>query len=228
MTPSAGFRPTRTHSSAYPWSFSITMFPFEANPVHFIRKLPGGDHDHLKQLTEQCRDVETAGVAPEHGEPSRGAHAAAVRPLRPSAMRSAQLCRRHFGLGGLFNRSDRVSAGSYVCPYVAGDLMLLVKSGFRFSKKAVNASFASLERTCTLNSSFSAFIAALICSRNGCFMSLLQACSALAGLAATFSAVSVALARTSLSDMTWVTSPNSAARPASKDTPNRISSAARR
>ena len=83
--------------------------------------------------------------------------------------------------------------------------MLLVKSGLRFSRKAVSASFASAERTCTLNSSFSAFIAALICSRNGCFMSLLLACSAAAGFAANFRAVSVALARTSLSDMTWVT-----------------------
>src|SRR5882762_4016170 len=62
---------------------------------------------------------------------------------------------------------------------VAGDLTVLVKSGLRFSRKAVNASFASSERTCALNSSFSAFIAALICSRNGCLMSLLLACSAL-------------------------------------------------
>src|SRR6266478_7904804 len=127
-----------------------------------------------------------------------------------------------------FNRGDRVSAGSYVRPYaVAGDLILLVKSGLRFSKKAVSASFASSERTCALNSSFSAFIAALICSRNGCFMSLLLACSASAGFAANFPAVSVALARTSLSDMTWVTRPNSAARLASKGTPSKISSAAR-
>src|SRR3984893_7119588 len=110
---------------------------------------------------------------------------------------------------------------------VAGDLMFLVKSGLRFSKKAVSASFASSERTCTLNSSFSAFIAALICSRNGCFMSLLLACSPAAGFAANFRAVSVAFASTSLSDTTWVTSPNSAARLASKGVPNKISSAAR-
>ena len=50
------------------------------------------------------------------------------------------------------------------------------------------------ERTCALNSSFSAFIAALICSRNGRFMSLLLACSAPAGFAANFRAVSVAVA----------------------------------
>jgi hypothetical protein len=35
---------------------------------------------------------------------------------------------------------------------VARDLTDLVKSGLRFSKKAVSASFASSERTCTLNS----------------------------------------------------------------------------
>src|SRR5882757_5985372 len=111
---------------------------------------------------------------------------------------------------------------------VAYDLTVFAKSGLRFSRKAENASFASSERTCTLNSSFSAFIAALICSRNGCFMSLLLACSAAAGFAANFRAVSVALARTSLSDTTSVTRPNSAARLASKGTPNKISSAARR
>src|SRR5258708_16150214 len=111
---------------------------------------------------------------------------------------------------------------------VAGDLTVLVKSGLRFSRKAENASFASSERTCALNSSFSAFIAALIGSRNGCFMSLLLACSAAAGFAANFRAVSVALASTSLSDMTWVTRPNSAARLASKGAPSKISSAARR
>src|SRR6266550_4637023 len=95
-----------------------------------------------------------------------------------------------------------ITPGSYVRPYaVAGDLTVLVKSGLRFSRKAANASFASSERTCALNSSFSAFIAALICSRNGCFMSLLLACSAAAGFAASFPAVSVALAKTSLSDM---------------------------
>src|SRR6201997_1366398 len=92
-----------------------------------------------------------------------------------------------------------------VRPYAAaGDFVFLVKSGLRFSRKAVSASFASSERTCTLNSSFSAFIAALICSRNGCFMSLLLACSAAAGFAANFRAVSVALARRSLSDTTSV------------------------
>jgi hypothetical protein len=56
---------------------------------------------------------------------------------------------------------------------------------------------ASSERTCALNSSFSAFIAALICSRNGCFMSLLLACRAPAGFAASFWAVAVAVDRTS-------------------------------
>jgi hypothetical protein len=161
-------------------------------------------------------------------EHCRGAHAAAVRPLSPPAVRSAKLCQRHCGLGGLFNRSNRVSEESYVRPYaVAGDLMILVMSGLRFSKKAVNASFASSERTCALNSSFSAFIAALICSRNGCFMSLLLACSAAAGFDANFPAVSVALASASLSDTTWVTRPNSAARLASKGAPSKISSAAR-
>jgi hypothetical protein len=60
-------------------------------------------------------------------------------------------------------------AGSYVRAYaVAGELMLLVKSGLRFSRKAVSASFASSERTCALNSSFSAFIAALICFHYRC------------------------------------------------------------
>jgi hypothetical protein len=49
--------------------------------------------------------------------------------------------------------------------------MPLVKSGLRLSRKAENASFASAERTCALNSSFSAFIAVLICSRNGCWSS---------------------------------------------------------
>ncbi len=44
------------------------------------------------------------------------------------------------------------------------DFMVLLKSGGRFSRNAANASLASSERTCTLNSSFSAFIAALICS----------------------------------------------------------------
>src|SRR6476469_2419084 len=116
----------------------------------------------------------------------------------------------------------------YVPAYaVAGDLMPLVKSGLRFSKKAVSASFASSERTYALNSSFSAFIAALICSRNGCFMSLLLACSAAAGFAANLRAVSVARARTSWSDTTSVTRPNSAARPALKGDPNKMSSAAR-
>jgi hypothetical protein len=62
--------------------------------------------------------------------------------------------------------------------------MLLVKSGLRFSRKVVSASFASSERTCALNSSFSAFIAAMFWSRNGRFMSLLLACSASAGFAA--------------------------------------------
>src|SRR6202051_5311309 len=143
------------------------------------------------------------------GEHRRGAHVAITSP--PA------------------DRRDRVSAGSHVAPYaVAGDLVLLVKSGLRFSRKAVNASFASSERTCVLNSSFSAFIAALICSRNGCFISLLLALSSPAGFAANFPAVSVALARTSLSDKTWVTRPNSAARLASNGTPNKISSAARR
>ena len=83
---------------------------------------------------------------------------------------------------------------AFVVYTVAGDLMLLVKSGLRFSRNAVSASFASAERTCALNSSFSAFIAASICSRNGCFMSLLLACSAPAGFAASFRAVSVAVA----------------------------------
>src|SRR6266851_4384898 len=110
---------------------------------------------------------------------------------------------------------------------VAEDLTVLAKSGLRFSMKAENASFASSERTCALNSSFSAFIADLSCSRNGCFMSLLLACSAAAGFAASFRAISVALARTSLSDTTWVTRPNSAARLASKGVPSKSSSAAR-
>src|SRR5882757_5388693 len=84
--------------------------------------------------------------------------------------------------------------GPHVRAYaVAEDLTVLAKSGLRFSRKAENASFASSERTCALNSSFSAFIAALICSRNGCFMSRLLACSAAAGFAANFRAVSVAL-----------------------------------
>jgi hypothetical protein len=92
-------------------------------------------------------------------------------------------------------------AGSYVRAYaVAGELMLLVKSRLRFPRQAVSASFASSERTCALNSSFSAFIAALICSRNGCFIRLLLACSAAAGFAANFRAVSIALGRASLSD----------------------------
>src|SRR3984885_4610826 len=89
------------------------------------------------------------------------------------------------------DRDDRVSVESYVRPYaVADDLVLLVKSGLRFSKKAVNASLASSERTCALNSSFSTFIAALSCSRNGCFMSLLLACSAFAGFASNLPAAS--------------------------------------
>src|SRR5258705_5743476 len=146
---------------------------------------------------QQCRDVETAGVAPEHG-------------------------------GAFFHRGDRCYRDRMFRAYaVAGDLILLVKSGLRFSKKAVSASFASSERTCALNSSFSAFIAALICSRNGCLMSLLLACSAAAGFAANFRAVSVALTTKSLSDTTSVTRPNSAACLASKGAPNKISSAAR-
>src|ERR1700731_3426141 len=98
-----------------------------------------------------------------------------------------------------------------VRPYAAaGGLVFLVKSGLRFSRKAVSASFASSERTCALNASFSAFIAALICSRNVCFMSLLLACNASVGFPANFRAVSVAFVRTFLSDKTWVTRPNSA------------------
>src|SRR6202030_2727901 len=85
------------------------------------------------------------------------------------------------GLSMVIILGDRVLVRSYVRAYaVAGDLWLVVKSGFRFSRKAVNASLASSERTCLLNSSFSACIAALICPRNGCFMSLLLACSAAA------------------------------------------------
>ena len=62
---------------------------------------------------------------------------------------------------------------------------LLEKGGKRF--------LASSERTWRLNSSFSAFIAALICSRTARFMSLLLACSAPAGFAASCRAVSVAI-----------------------------------
>src|ERR1700692_4422341 len=52
--------------------------------------------------------------------------------------------------------------GSHVRAYaVAGDLTVLVKSGLRFSRKAENASLASSERTCALESSFSAVIAVL-------------------------------------------------------------------
>lgn len=58
---------------------------------------------------------------------------------------------------------------------VAADLMVLVKSGGRFSRNAMSASFASADRTCALNSSFSAFIAALTCGRNGSFRSRLPA-----------------------------------------------------
>src|ERR1700742_2382510 len=112
---------------------------------------------------------------------------------------------------------DHVSAEPSVRAYAAAEVFLLfVKSGLRFSRKAVSASFASSERTCTLNSAFSAFIAALICSRNGCFMSRLLAGSAAAGFVANFRAVSVALSSTSLSETTSVTRPNSKARPASK------------
>src|SRR5260370_33772468 len=62
----------------------------------------------------------------------------------------------------------------FVPAYAAvADFMVLVKSGGRFSRNAVSATFASSERTRALNSSFSAFIAASICSRKDRFMSRL-------------------------------------------------------
>src|SRR5258708_40088872 len=73
--------------------------------------------------------------------------------------------------------------------------LVLLKLGGRFCRNAVSASFASSGRTCALNSSFSAFIGDLICSRNERFISLLEACSAPAGFAASFRAVSLAVAR---------------------------------
>src|SRR5258707_752405 len=80
--------------------------------------------------------------------------------------------------------------------------LVLLKLGGRFCRNAVSASFASSERTCALNSAFSACIAALICSRKDCFMSFLLAWSAPAGFAASFRAVSLAVARRFWSDTT--------------------------
>src|ERR1700692_3463279 len=77
--------------------------------------------------------------------------------------------------------------------YVAATgFLVLAKSGGRFFRKAVSASLASSERTRTLNASFSAFIAALTCSRKERFRSRLEACRALAGFAGRLRAVSVA------------------------------------
>src|SRR5712664_1435290 len=105
---------------------------------------------------------------------------------------------------------------------------VLVKSGGRFSKNAVIASLVSVERSCAENSSFSNFAACSSCWRKDCLISLLQACSALAGFSANFCAVSVAVASSFWSGTTRVTSPSSPARCASKGSPNSISSAARR
>ena len=62
--------------------------------------------------------------------------------------------------------------------------LVLVKSGRRFSKNAVIASLASAECRRGRNSSISASTACSICSRNGCFNSLLHARIAPAGFAA--------------------------------------------
>ena len=67
--------------------------------------------------------------------------------------------------------------------------MVPANRGGRFSRNAASASFASPERTCTLNASFSALIAVLIWSRNGPFNSRLLACSAPAGFVASVRAV---------------------------------------
>ena len=64
--------------------------------------------------------------------------------------------------------------------------VVFVKSGRRFSKKAVIASLASAERIRAENSSFSNFTACSNCSREGRFISLLQACNAVAGFSASF------------------------------------------
>src|SRR5262249_8158197 len=99
----------------------------------------------------------------------------------------------------------------------AAGVVVLAKFGGRFSRNAENASFASAERSRSKNSWGSIFNAAsLSWPIDACLRSRLLARNARVGFAASFCAVSVAVASRSRSATTRVTKPSSAARVAVK------------